>query len=59
MICSSVCLLHFIVWQGQVPVRPRSIQWGNVTSHAKLSIILKPIDRRRLTTSRRNLPSSD
>src|SRR5262249_21974286 len=33
MICSSVCLLRFIVWsfpQGQTPVHPGSTQGGNV-----------------------------
>ena len=35
MICSSVCLLRFIVWsslQGQTPVHPGSAQGGNVTT---------------------------
>ena len=34
MICSSVCLLRFIVWsfpQGQTPVHPGSVQKGNAT----------------------------
>ena len=36
MICSSLCLLRFIVWsfrQGQTPVHPGSIQGGNVTGY--------------------------
>jgi hypothetical protein len=34
MICSSECLLRFIVWSfliDQTPIRPGSIQGGNVT----------------------------
>ena len=36
MICSSVCLLRFIVWsslQGQTPVHPGSAQGGNVNGN--------------------------
>src|SRR5262245_33412568 len=47
MICSSVCLLRFIVWsfpQVQTLIRPGSIQGGNVTVIEQLPH-MKEVDR--------------
>ena len=43
MICSSICLLRFIVWsslQGQTPVHPGSAQGGNVTASERSGLAM-------------------
>src|SRR6516225_11388169 len=52
MICSSECLLLFMVWsppEGQTPIRPGSIQGGNVmmnTADRSLSMVDYALRRR-------------